>query len=64
VRTPVKVKVKLYPDSEEAKGTFSPIERYTMDLGAGGHVRIKKGKTGTPIAFVSRPPREGGEVVG
>lgn len=63
VRTPVKVKVKLYPDSEEAKGTFSPIERYTMDLGAGGHVRIKKGKTGAPIAFVSRP-RDGGEVVG
>jgi hypothetical protein len=62
VRPPVKVKVRLYPDSEEAKGTFSSIERYTMDLGAGSHIRIKRGKSGTPIAFVSRP-RDGSEVV-
>ncbi|KAJ5770887.1 uncharacterized protein N7511_002938 [Penicillium nucicola] len=62
VRTPAKVKVKLYPNSEEAKGAFSPIERYTMDVGAGAHVRIKKGRSG-PTAFVSRP-RDGTEGAG
>ncbi|OQD80467.1 hypothetical protein PENANT_c035G08977 [Penicillium antarcticum] len=62
VRTPVKVKVKLYPDSEEAKGMFSPIERYTMDLGAGAHIRIKRSKSGPSTVFVSRP-RDPGEVV-